>query len=633
MKIAIYHTAGEAAPATCTAVVARMLGAMVRREPARGVVLPLPGGAAGAWLEAADTEAAVLAREEDGSFAFGDALLVRPDGAAALLADVRARGQAALGDLDGSFAAVVHDRRSGETLVATDRFATRPLYAWERGGTLALASEAKALFDVPGFALREDPLAIYDIINFGWIAGERTWFDGVSLVPDGTVIVLGAGRSARRRRYRGRLFEPGTLPEAEGIEAVADAFLRGCTALGRRTRRPAILLSGGLDSRTISSFCARAGLPLHCYTFGPRRSTEPVAAIGIARALGLSVERCETPPDLLPRRAAIAEWIGDGHVSLSDIHFFDHHVERIGPSHDGFFDGWLGGVIGGAYYCRPSDALLRSREDLAAAITGLFDFQHAEPLEAAIYEPAFLARLRERAIETPREFLADWTELSPEVMPAAKEAACLRFRDRRWQLFHNGVVAEPFCRGLRPYALGEIVDRFQALPLSSRMGAGFYQKLLLRHFPRVASVTWEKTGRPIGRPPSRAIAAWRRWRRLGFYYLARLTRGRLDLRDLSGYAHYDQTFRAHAPLRDYVARVLQGGACARRGWIRPGGAERLLAAEREGGTFFLMIARLLQAELLARLFLDGWGPRGLVPETIGPVRLHGRAACSPAVAA
>ena len=45
---------------------------------------------------------------------------------------------------------------------------------------------AKALFVVPGIEAKEDPLAVYDLLNFGYIVGERTWFQGVALVPAGT---------------------------------------------------------------------------------------------------------------------------------------------------------------------------------------------------------------------------------------------------------------------------------------------------------------------------------------------------------------------------------------------------------------------------------------------------------------
>jgi hypothetical protein len=624
LKIAVFVSRSAPAERSPSSIVLSMLAGMVRREPARALVLPVPGGAVGAWIEAGDGESDVLAREADGSFALGDPLLLLEGGAAALLAAVRSPGEAALARLDGSFAAVVHDARAGRTLVLTDRFATRPLYEARGAHGLALASEAKALFAVPGLAPREDPLAIYDILNFGWVVGERTIFEGVRLVEDGLAIALEAGRPPARRRYRERLFAPGTLSEEDGLEAVAEAFERGVRALARRVERPALLLSGGLDSRAIASFCARAGIPLHCYTFGPRRAVETRAAAGIARALGLPIERCETPPDLLPRRAALAEWIGDGHVALADIHFLDHHVE-IGPRHGGFFEGWLGGVIGGAHYaCVPRDERLATKEDLARELVRLFDFQHPEPLEEQVFEPGFLARLRARALESAREFLADW-DVPPGAAGAAKEAACLRFRDRRWQLFHNGVAAEPFCRALRPFALGDVVDRFQALPLAARADSAFYQKLILRHFPGVARVTWERTGRPVGAPPSRALAAVRQWKRLAFYYVGRLTAGRVDLRDLTAYEHYDRTFRRHAPLREFVEAALEG-APERRPYLRPGGIARLLDAERRGGLYFSLIARLLHAEVAARLFFDGADARAALPERVGPVRLRGEAA-------
>src|SRR6185295_4773588 len=152
MKIALYRTRDQAAasPEQADAVVLAMLGAMTRREPATPLTAAIPGGAVGAWIEGGDDAAAVLARDDDGSFALGDATLLAPASAQALLDSVRAEGERALRRLDGSFAAVVHDARAGRTLVVTDRFATRPVYVHEAGGQIVLASEAKALFAAPG---------------------------------------------------------------------------------------------------------------------------------------------------------------------------------------------------------------------------------------------------------------------------------------------------------------------------------------------------------------------------------------------------------------------------------------------------------------------------------------------------
>ncbi|HVY60666.1 MAG TPA: hypothetical protein VHF22_03390, partial [Planctomycetota bacterium] len=261
MKLAVYRRTDLAAEGPDPeAVVTAMLRAMVRREPAVPVVAPIDGGAAGAWIEEGDVPERVLGSWTEGSFAFGDMHALRPDRAAGLLDVVRGRSGAGLEQLDGSFAALVHDALARRTTILTDRFGTRPLYVKQDLRAFACASEAKALFAIPGCEPREDPLAIYDLLNYGWIVGERTWFDGVSLVPDGTAIVLERGRPAERLRYRDRLFMPGRLSEGEGLEAVADAFKRGLQALGRIAPKPAILLSGGLDSRTIAAFAVRAGL-------------------------------------------------------------------------------------------------------------------------------------------------------------------------------------------------------------------------------------------------------------------------------------------------------------------------------------------------------------------------------------
>jgi len=105
------------------------------------------------------------------------------------------------------------------------------------------------------------------------------------------------------------------------------------------------------------------------------------------------------------------------------------------------------------------------------------------------------------------------------------------------------------------------------------------------------------------------------WKRLDFYYLARASGGRIDLRDLTTYTHYDRDFRKHEKLATFFERTLDRG----HPYLRPGGIEALLGAEKKGGPFFQILARLLQAKLTRRAFF-GDDPSLEAPHSIEAAR-------------
>ena len=88
------------------------------------------------------------------------------------------------------------DRR--RLLIGRDRLGIKPLYTWADGRHFAFASEAKALFALPGVvpALDEDAVAGY--LHLGYVAAPRTIFRGMRKLPPATVVTVENGRIAER---------------------------------------------------------------------------------------------------------------------------------------------------------------------------------------------------------------------------------------------------------------------------------------------------------------------------------------------------------------------------------------------------------------------------------------------------
>lgn len=224
------------------------------------------------------------------------------------------RGEAMLEALEGQFAFVLHDRRHRRVLLARDRVGIRPLFWAAVAGGIAVASEAKALFTLPGLARALDPAALADTLSFWAPLGARTAFAGVQQLPPGHRMWIDLEQSPLQPRiacWWDWTFPAGTPHDARPEAEQADA-LRGLLEQSVRAQLVADVpvgayLSGGLDSSIITTLVrqiAGDGLRSFSLLFDDAAYDEREWQRRLARALGavhteVSVSAAEIARDFL----------------------------------------------------------------------------------------------------------------------------------------------------------------------------------------------------------------------------------------------------------------------------------------------------------------------------------------------
>jgi asparagine synthase (glutamine-hydrolysing) len=212
--------------------------------------------------------------------------------------------------LAGMFALALWDAPRERLVLARDRVGKKPLL-WTRlpDGTLAFASELKALLRLPGLPREVDLAALDAYLALQYVPGERTALRGVHRLPPGHVLVA-EGEAVRVEPYwtlepRGRAAD-----EHEWLELVRDEVL---AAVRRRLVADVplgALLSGGIDSSIVVAAAAQASSePLRTFTVGfpDARYDERAYARAVAERYGtvhteLAVE--DGVAETLPRLAA-----------------------------------------------------------------------------------------------------------------------------------------------------------------------------------------------------------------------------------------------------------------------------------------------------------------------------------------
>jgi asparagine synthetase B (glutamine-hydrolysing) len=168
-------------------------------------------------------------------------------------------GAAAYELLQGRFVAVALDGDLDRCLVTRDQLGAQPLiYASVAGGVLFAEHECD-LLDLLPRTPSPDRLALLEWIDRGLTLPQRTLFEGIQRLQAGHRLVLNGTQMSVERwwnlRYQGT--EAGTLGVlSEGVREAAFAAV-GRAAAG--CERPAVKLSGGLDSACVAAGLAAGG--------------------------------------------------------------------------------------------------------------------------------------------------------------------------------------------------------------------------------------------------------------------------------------------------------------------------------------------------------------------------------------
>ncbi|HOX27207.1 MAG TPA: asparagine synthase-related protein [Candidatus Krumholzibacteria bacterium] len=201
-----------------------------------------------------------------------------------LFADHLARDPAgALAATTGTFALVVV--ADGGSLLAADKFGSRPIYWARRGDLLCFATSFRALRDALLDGLTVDGRALRETIVAGQPLGDRTLFAEIRLMRPGQMLRVVRNRCDLSQYHDWSGITASSASRDEAVNTVYERFLHG---IRRRSYTPVAdaFLSGGLDSRAVVAGLLDAGRRVNTFNSSYPGSADHVLGEEIARHLG-----------------------------------------------------------------------------------------------------------------------------------------------------------------------------------------------------------------------------------------------------------------------------------------------------------------------------------------------------------
>ncbi len=210
--------------------------------------------------------------------------------------------------LRGMFAIALWDAPRRRLVLARDPFGIKPLYYCAEGGTLAFASELKALQRRPNASADVDLDAVTAFLAFNSIPAPLSIYAAVRKLPPGHLLIAQEGRIEIECFARPKPTARLRTESARELAAEARDRLRDSVRAHLVADVPVgVLLSGGIDSSLLTALAAQeAGERVSTFSIGfkERSFDELDLARQVARRYGTDHHELVVEPDaaeLLPK--------------------------------------------------------------------------------------------------------------------------------------------------------------------------------------------------------------------------------------------------------------------------------------------------------------------------------------------
>ena len=230
-------------------------------------------------------------------------------------------GTDAFAKLNGSFALMVYDLPRRELLLVNDRFSSYTLFYHHSGEDLVFGTQLHPLLRWDRLPRRLDRQAVYQFFALRRVLYDRTYYHDVKALPPASILHFRRGQ-VRVDTYWQAEYRDCCRSAADCAEELAHSLR---CAVDRRTRDNhsfGVLLSGGLDSRSVVACCDK---PLTAFTLGDFENREVKVAQSVAEKGRCRRVFLERSPDHYANAVDEAVDIGNGMLRVDHSHLLGVH--------------------------------------------------------------------------------------------------------------------------------------------------------------------------------------------------------------------------------------------------------------------------------------------------------------------
>jgi asparagine synthase (glutamine-hydrolysing) len=171
--------------------------------------------------------------------------------------------------LRGMFAIALWDEKRKRLVLARDRIGEKPLFYARIGDRLAFGSEIKSILPCWG-ARSLDPQAACEFLSAGYVSGERTFFEGISKLPPGHMLVWEDHRARIIRYWANDFQNKRNVPFGVAAQELEQRLSETVKICLKSDVEVGAFLSGGIDSSMLVALMKSHSAEIQTFSVGYR---------------------------------------------------------------------------------------------------------------------------------------------------------------------------------------------------------------------------------------------------------------------------------------------------------------------------------------------------------------------------
>lgn len=505
------------------------------------------------------------------------------------------KGKDFVQSLNGSFVLTIWDRKKQELLIINDRYGLRPLYYTKNNGRLLYGSEIKAILTDETFDKIIDWKAVADFFAFEFILGNKTFFQGISVLPPASILSFKKNKLSIEQYWDFKYEEKKYSEEFLAAE-LAKQFRKAVEIRMQDEKRKGLFLSGGLDSRSI---LAATNKKFHTYTFGKKGCDDSKIARAVSNEKKMKNKFLELEGDEFPKFAEKAVYLSDGLVNVFHFHAIGL-MDIIKDEVDVIFDGLaLDLSLGGSYL--KADNFCCDETSLPDMLFKKTNKLFTEDVARQLFSKEYSEKIKGKAFNSLKTEL---DKLEDKNIANKSDHFFLQNRVRRFTLMSSVYIRNKIELVTPTYDLN-FMNVILTVPPELRLNHRIYRKFLKNLDKELAKIPYGKTGiRPdapeVLRRTSFVIhAITHKIKQL----LKMHTRGTLLIPDKRRYTAYDEWIRKNPLFRKFVKQILLDEKTLKAGYLNRDFLQKMINDHMNyRKDYSIQLCALITFEIWRRLF-------------------------------
>ena len=453
--------------------------------------------------------------------------------------------------LNGSFVLLICDIKSGEVIIANDRYGLRVHYYAINNGKLLFAPEAKAILQDETFKKELNDEAVAEFFAFGEFWGDKTFFKGIKVLTPASILTYDGGDLAIEKYWEFKYEPDYNKSEDEFVDELVKTFKRAVEIRTKDDLRYGVSLSGGLDSRcVVAAIDENKRKDVLTFSFGPLDCDEVKIAKKVSDVAETKFKAIEITPGMIISNAEQEVWLTEGRGYIGVSYIYPIH-KTIRDYVDVVFDGFaLDLTLGGSYLSRAKVDC--KSEDL------LFDILSEKRLfqEEELHK-LFTSEYYNKIKEVPaKSFRDEFNKIKADRQGNKSDQVSLSTHVAWIPIGY--VLLRDAIEITYPTADNNFIDIILKIPPELRLNHYIYRKFLKKLSPELAKIPYDKTMVRADAP----LLCWS----IGSTYMSgkeflkkkvyNFSKGKIFLANKRSYVNFDEWLRVNEDWKSYIKTLL-----------------------------------------------------------------------------